>query len=80
MKEQILNWMIDTTARIEILDLYFVVSDLIDIPVTDQEKFDSAYYDSMCNQTAGRAVGRGEYTPGTGAFGGPSQPNGKKVY
>ena len=43
----ILNWFVDTMARTETLDLYFVVSDLIDIPVSEEDLAENNYYDTM---------------------------------
>ncbi len=51
MKETVLNWLVDTMARTEILDLYFVVTDLIDIPCTPAEAAESAFYDSLATRT-----------------------------
>ena len=47
MAQMILNWVADTFAQSDIIDLYFVVSDLIDIPLSDDEIFETAYYDTM---------------------------------
>ncbi len=51
MSERVLNWIVDTMARTEILDLYFVITDLIDIPQTRAELAERAYYDSMASYT-----------------------------
>jgi hypothetical protein len=48
MKDRVLNWLVDTMARTEILDLYFVVTDLIVIPQTPAELAERGHYDAMC--------------------------------
>ena len=52
MTEAILNWFADTLARTDIIDLYFIVSDLIDIPISEAERAETAFYDSMAMQTS----------------------------
>jgi len=42
-----LGWMVDTLARNEIIDLYFVVSDLVDIPISEEEHYATAHRDSL---------------------------------
>lgn len=39
----------DSLARYETLDLYFIITDLIDFPQTPQQVFEGAFYDSMGN-------------------------------
>lgn len=69
MTEMLLNWIADTFARSDIVDLYFVVSDLFDIEISEAEICETAYFDAMASsqtqeyQTQGRNV-----------------PNGKTVY
>ncbi len=52
MVETVLNWASDRLASSDIIDLYFVVSDLIDIPLSDDELYETAYYDAFSSQTA----------------------------
>ena len=52
MTQLILNWVADAFAHADIIDLYFIVSDLIDIPLTDDERFEQAYFDTMTTRTA----------------------------
>ena len=52
MAEHILNWFVDTLARTETLDLYFIITDLIDFPETASQKFDRAFFDAMATNTA----------------------------
>ena len=47
MAESIFNWLVDTMARTDVIDLYFVVSDLIDIPQSEEQLAENAYYDAM---------------------------------
>ena len=55
MTEAILNWFADTMARTDIIDLYFIVSDLIDIPLSEAELCQTAFYDSMAMYTVENA-------------------------
>ena len=52
MTERIFNWFVDTMARTETLDLYFMVTDLVDIPESIEQQSETALYDSMAVQTA----------------------------
>ena len=56
MTETILNWFDSTMARTDIIDLYFIVSDLVDIPISEAERCQTAYYDSMATEVAGSAI------------------------
>ncbi len=47
MAEMLLNWVADTFAHTDIIDLYFIVSDLIEIPITEAELGEVALYDAM---------------------------------
>ena len=51
MVEHVVNWFVDTLARTETLDLYFVITDLIDFPQTPAQQFEGAFYDAMATQT-----------------------------
>jgi hypothetical protein len=51
MAEMLLNWVADTFARSDIIDLYFIVSDLVDIPLTEAEVCQTAYYDALTMHT-----------------------------
>ena len=46
-----MDWVIDTLASEDIIDLYFIVSDLIDIPLSEAELAETAFYDSMATST-----------------------------
>ena len=52
MTETVLNWVADTFARVDIIDLYFIVSDLVDIPISKAEACQTGYYDALALQTA----------------------------
>ena len=45
------NWMIDSLASEDVIDLYFILSDLIDINLTEAEMCESACFDSLANAT-----------------------------
>jgi hypothetical protein len=51
MAEMLLNWVADTFARSDIIDLYFIVSDLVDIPLSEAELCETAYYDALAMHT-----------------------------
>jgi hypothetical protein len=51
MAEMLLNWVADTFARSDIVDLYFIVSDLVDIPLSEAELCETAYYDALAMHT-----------------------------
>ena len=42
-----INWIFDTLANRDIIDLNFILSDLKDIEITEAESCESAFYDSM---------------------------------
>lgn len=52
MTEMLLNWVADTLARSDIIDLYFIVSDLVDIPISEAEACETAYFDAMATNTS----------------------------
>jgi hypothetical protein len=68
-KMSIVNWVINSLAGEDIIDLYFVLSDLKDIDITEAEATEAAYFDSMANHTAGS---QGDDDSGI--------PMGKRVY
>ena len=45
------NWVIDTLAGDEVIDLYFILSDLVDIELSDAEICETAYFDSLATAT-----------------------------
>ena len=47
----VLEWAMESLSRFDILDLHVVLSDLIDIPLTDADRVEMAYYDSMAMDT-----------------------------
>ena len=51
MAEMIFSWVSDRLASSDIIDLYFVLSDLADITLTESEYYESAYFDSMATHT-----------------------------
>ena len=58
MAEMLLNWVADTFARTDIIDLYFIVSDLVDIPLSETELCETAYYDALTMHTLDGATDR----------------------
>ena len=59
MTEMLLNWVADTLTRSDIIDLYFIISDLVDIPLTQAELCETAYYDSLAMNTVESASNYG---------------------
>ena len=52
MSERLNNWVPDRFAGGDIIDLIFVVSDLVDIPLTEAELCETACFDSLTMYTA----------------------------
>ena len=59
----LINWVLDAAS--DIVDSYFVQTDLVDVEVSEEEHYETAHYDSMCQDT-----GQGR----------PDVPLGKRVY
>jgi hypothetical protein len=53
------NWVFDNLSSEDVIDLYFVLSDLVEVNLTEAELCESAYYDSMANHTANNHKGKG---------------------
>jgi hypothetical protein len=47
----IIDWVIDTLASEDVIDLYFIVSDLVDINLTETEIYETAHYDAFASAT-----------------------------
>ena len=45
------NWVIDSLASEDIIDLYFILSDLVDINLTEEERCETAYFDALASAT-----------------------------
>jgi hypothetical protein len=45
------NWVIDSLASEDIIDLYFIMSDLVDINLSEGEIYESACLDSLSSVT-----------------------------
>lgn len=50
MAELFLDWVSDRFANTDIIDLYFILSDLIDIPVSEAGLYESAHFDAFASQ------------------------------
>ena len=61
------NWVIDTLASEDVIDLYFILSDLVDIDLTEAELSETAYFDALASHTANNHGGDDNI------------PNGKRV-
>ena len=40
MTETLLNWIADTLTRTDIIDLYFVITDLVDMHIPEEERIE----------------------------------------
>ena len=47
------NWVIDSLASEDVIDLFFILSDLIDIQLTETERIETACYDSLAMNISG---------------------------
>ena len=56
------NLLIDSLPSEEVIDLYFIMSDLVDINLTDSEMCDRASFDSLASATVREYNGE-KYTP-----------------
>ena len=45
----IVNWIIDHVRSEDVIDLYFIMSDLVDINLTDAEMCERASFDSLAS-------------------------------
>jgi hypothetical protein len=54
MAETFLTWIADRFTNTDIIDLYFILSDLVDIPISETVLFESAHYDSLATHTTER--------------------------
>jgi len=45
------NWVIDSLASEDLIDLYFILSDLVDLNLTEEEITDNACLDSLASNT-----------------------------
>ena len=45
------NWVIDSLASEDVIDLYFILSDLVDINLTEEERCETAYFDALASAT-----------------------------
>lgn len=45
------NWMINSLASEDVIDLYFILSDLVDINLTEAEMCESACLNSLASAT-----------------------------
>ena len=52
MAELMIDWVVDKFSGSDFIDLYFVISDLIDIPMTEAELCETAFLDSLASSSA----------------------------
>jgi hypothetical protein len=49
----VFDWSFEAAASDEIIDLYFIYSDMADIELSDMELYESAQYDALTNAALG---------------------------
>lgn len=59
----VINWIVDQLASQDVFDLYFVKSDLIDIPISEAEACETAHYDAFATATINESAGKENRTP-----------------
>jgi len=42
------NWIADQLASIDVIDLYFIKSDLYDVDISEEEACETAHFDAEC--------------------------------
>ena len=45
------NWVIDTLANEDVIDLYFILSDMFEINLSEAEIYETAHYDAFASAT-----------------------------
>ena len=45
------NWVFDTLANEDVIDLYFILSDMFEINLTEAEIYETAHYDAFASAT-----------------------------
>lgn len=65
--ETLLNWVADVFSKSDIIDMYFIVSDLKDIPISAEERAESYHCDAQATAMMGESHNS-------------SLPHGKVVY
>ena len=60
MAEMLFNWVTEHFDSSNIIDLYFVVSDLIEIPLTETERYQTAYFDAYATHTSDGGISSNE--------------------
>lgn len=53
------SWVTDSLASKDVIDLYFIWSDLFDVEISDAEACETAYFDTLASNTA--RDGNGEH-------------------
>lgn len=51
------NWVIDSLASEDVIDLYFILSDLVDINLSEAEITENACFDALANTTSREGSG-----------------------
>ncbi|MFC1996915.1 hypothetical protein ACFLXI_04825 [Chloroflexota bacterium] len=51
MVENLIHWFTDRIASSDIIDLYFILSDIVDTPLSKSELCETAYLDSVATYT-----------------------------
>ena len=62
MAEMMIDWFAEKFSNLDFIDLYFVLSDLKDIPLTEAELCETALLDSFATNSAERHLTSRERT------------------
>ena len=62
------NWIVHTLAHNEVIDLDFITTDLVDIPMTEVEQMEGAMYDAMTTQPVKQTGGNSDTPVGKQVF------------
>lgn len=57
------DWVIDTLASEDVIDLYFILSDLVDINLSEAEIYETAHYDAFASATVRESEGKKRRVP-----------------
>jgi len=58
-----INWFIDHLSSEDVIDLSFVLSDMVDIDLTEEERVETAYFDALATKANSESAGRDRGIP-----------------
>lgn len=63
LSEKALGWVADRLDSSDFIDIYFILSDLVDINLTDIEMCETASFDSLASETVREVGERQKHIP-----------------